>query len=117
MSLNGPEWDLIEQRLDSDPRRYGMPERGREKSLGLGSFNIRAIADLWPWLLAARRAIGIYRWLRSTRIVCSAAPASVESPVPARIAAVADLPAVVSVPSGGPPLGRLSGYGPSPDSR
>lgn len=46
MSFTDSEWDLIEQLLDSDPRRYGMPEGGREKSLVLGSFNIRKLGKV-----------------------------------------------------------------------
>ena len=46
MSFSDPEWDRIEKRLDADPRRYGMPEGGREKSLVLGSFNIRKLGKV-----------------------------------------------------------------------
>lgn len=43
MSFTRQEWDRIEAQLDSDPQRYGLPEGGREKSLVLGSFNIRKL--------------------------------------------------------------------------
>lgn len=46
MSFSDREWDRIEKRLDADPRRYGMPEGGREKSLVLGSFNIRKLGKV-----------------------------------------------------------------------
>ena len=39
------EWDKIEKELDGNPTRYGMPEGGREKSLVLGSFNIRKLGE------------------------------------------------------------------------
>ena len=38
------QWELIEKALQDDPERYGIPEGGREKSLVLGSFNIRKLS-------------------------------------------------------------------------
>ena len=37
------EWEVIEKELESAPQSYGLPEGGREKSLVLGSFNIRKL--------------------------------------------------------------------------
>jgi len=39
------EWGKIEKELDNAPGKYGMPEGGREKSLVLGSFNIRKLSS------------------------------------------------------------------------
>lgn len=39
------EWSKIEQELGAAPGKYGMPEGGREKSLVLGSFNIRKLSS------------------------------------------------------------------------
>ncbi len=43
MSFTTREWERIEAQLESDPQRYGLPEGGREKSLVLGSLNIRKL--------------------------------------------------------------------------
>ena len=39
------EWAKIEQALDADSEKFGMPEGGREKSLILSSFNIRKLSS------------------------------------------------------------------------
>lgn len=38
------QWELINNKLDEDPERYGFPQR-REGSVLLGSFNIRKLGD------------------------------------------------------------------------
>jgi endonuclease/exonuclease/phosphatase family metal-dependent hydrolase len=40
-----PEWRKIENLLDADPARFGMPEGGREGSLVFASFNIRKLGS------------------------------------------------------------------------
>ena len=37
------DWDRIEAALAADPRKYGMPDGGREESVVLASFNIRKL--------------------------------------------------------------------------
>lgn len=38
------EWTKIIKKLEADPRKYGMPEGGREGSLVIASFNIRKLS-------------------------------------------------------------------------
>jgi len=38
------DWSKVVTELDADPAHYGMPEGGRERSLVLGSFNIRKLS-------------------------------------------------------------------------
>ena len=45
MSFTPNEWASIDNALERHPERYGMPEGGREKSLVLGSFNIRKLGS------------------------------------------------------------------------
>ena len=43
--ISESEWQKIENALAKNPGQYGMPEGGREKSLVLGSFNIRKLGN------------------------------------------------------------------------
>ena len=39
------DWTKIMKELKSDPAKYGMPEGGREKSLGLAAFYFRQLSN------------------------------------------------------------------------
>ncbi len=44
--FNKQEWQKIIGTLEADPKRFGLPEGGREKSLVFASFNIRKLGSL-----------------------------------------------------------------------